>query len=126
MKRRGKNISSYRWNIDVTNYMIFVVLRFMHKLKLSIVLVWKLDLKSKVARKGESPFCRGGWPHDPIGLQAASRTGAAGKLKCHSLTAVLGKLDILSGNENLETFSSSYPFMKTAELSLGEAESLPC
>ena len=77
MKRRGKNISSYRLNIDVTNYMIFVVLHFMHKLKFSIVLVWKLDLKSKAARKGESPIRRGGWSHDPIELQDASRVRQA-------------------------------------------------
>ena len=93
MKRRGKNIPSYRLNIDVSNHMIFVVLHLMYKLKFSIVLVWKLDLKTKFARKEESPFRRGGWPHDPIGLQAASRMHAAGKIKCRSLTAVRAPLN---------------------------------
>ena len=65
MKRKGKNIPSYRLNIDVTNHMIFVVVPFMYKLKFSIVLVWKLDPKTKFARKGESPFRRAGWPLDP-------------------------------------------------------------
>ena len=86
MKRRGKNISSYRINKAVTNCMIIVVLPFMYKFKFSIVLVWKLDLKCSCEERG-IPVLQGWltpWP-DRV---TSCFTGAAGKLKCRSSTAV--------------------------------------
>ena len=57
--------------------MIFVLLHFMYELKFSIVLVGKLDLMTRFAKKGESLFRWDFLPHDPIGLQAASRVQQA-------------------------------------------------